>query len=970
MMQALDFARARFNRLRHLRFEECAWRAGVAARTTADRLRVRLRAPRWQRRDLARALDASVVDKEMRTAMARGDWLAVHDGLARRLRQGEARCALDANAAADVRKAVLSRWPSAAADAAARADTILDGRYDILGYRSVSFSSAPPHHRTGKPDVDWHLDPVHQRHAPRMYWADVPYLDPAIGDHKIIWELNRHQHWLQLGRASWLTRDPRYAAGMIDHLESWLAANAPLAGINWASMLEIGLRSISWAWALQFLLADVPRGPDQPSRSALRRSAGSDRESGPPSQHWPVGSQRDPTLAEGSTPPEHAEGSGSPVRGEPWLVDMLVAIDRQLTHVEQHLSYYFSPNTHLTGEALALYVVGHALPELAASDRWRTTGRRILLQEIGRQILADGGHAERSTHYQRYTLDFYLLALLTAQRAGDSEAIARFADAATRLAEFTRTMADDRGRLPLIGDDDGGMLWPIMGRECLDVRDSLAVAAIALARPDLAAWGVPEEVFWIAARAALDRAPRIEGSPTPLARPSSRTLADTGYVVARDAAGGHAVFDVGAHGYMNGGHAHADALSLTLSVANRPLLVDPGTSTYTMDARLRDRMRGSANHNTVTVDGQPQSVPAGPFHWRTSASARLHASRHNAGFDWAEGSHNGYGSTEHHRSVFRADGAGWLVVDEVVPAFAEASAREPASIMASADKAAVAERSARKGHRHSAAMHWHLDPGWMAKPDAPGRLRATHFEGDEAWLLHDAGELALVHGDDESGLGWYAPVYGTLIPTWTARVTHQGVTPFSMVTWIGGAAEAAHGVPSLARIVATPDPVGRAVAARVVTGSHASVFLLRPGEPRARESRACGVVNYQTNARALHFRTAGDCLLALDLIDGSHALALRDGWVSVEADEPVADLHAGLSGNVLDLSASEPPRRLRIQGTCIAQLRAVSLNGRPFPPPPADRPDTLLIPGGEWGARPLVHYGASFALGQHASSWV
>ena len=101
-------------------------------------------------------------------------------------------------------------------------------------------------------------------------------------------------------------------------------------------------------------------------------------------------------------------------------------------------------------------------------------------EEIDRQILADGGHAERSTHYQRYTLDFYLLALLTAQRAGDAEAIAPFTDAVTRLAEFTRTMADDRGRLPLIGDDDGGMLWPIMGRECHDVRDSLAVAAIAL----------------------------------------------------------------------------------------------------------------------------------------------------------------------------------------------------------------------------------------------------------------------------------------------------------------------------------------------------------------------------------------------------------------------------------------------------------------------------------------------------------
>jgi hypothetical protein len=88
-------------------------------------------------------------------------------------------------------------------------------------------------------------------------------------------------------------------------------------------------------------------------------------------------------------------------------------------------------------------VCGRTLPELRASPRREKIGRDILIAEIDRQIGADGGHAERSTHYHRYTLDFYLLALLTAQRAGDAEAIAPFADAVTRLAEFTRTMADD-----------------------------------------------------------------------------------------------------------------------------------------------------------------------------------------------------------------------------------------------------------------------------------------------------------------------------------------------------------------------------------------------------------------------------------------------------------------------------------------------------------------------------------------------
>src|SRR5204862_1932982 len=134
---------------------------------------------------------------------------------------------------------------------------------------------------------------------------------------------------------------------------------------------------------------------------------------------------------------------------------------------------------------------------------------------------------ERSTHYQRYTLDFYLLALMTARRANDVDAARAFTSAATRVAEFTRVIADDDGRLPLIGDDDGGMLWPITGRACSDVRDSLAVAAVALDRPDLAPWGVTEEAFWIAAPEAT----RFSGHLETRSELPSMTLAETGYTV-------------------------------------------------------------------------------------------------------------------------------------------------------------------------------------------------------------------------------------------------------------------------------------------------------------------------------------------------------------------------------------------------------------------------------------------------------
>ena len=72
------------------------------------------------------------------------------------------------------------------------------------------------------------------------------------GDKKITWELNRHQHFVKLGQAYWLTGDEKYAATFVDHLKSWMDQNPPKLGINWASSLEVAFRSISWLWALAF----------------------------------------------------------------------------------------------------------------------------------------------------------------------------------------------------------------------------------------------------------------------------------------------------------------------------------------------------------------------------------------------------------------------------------------------------------------------------------------------------------------------------------------------------------------------------------------------------------------------------------------------------------------------------------------------------------------------------------------------
>jgi uncharacterized heparinase superfamily protein len=730
---------------------EWQWRTGEALHRVIERTRARASAPRWNRSDIRLLLTQAALDR-CADQITQGDWIGVHRSLAAQITGRRARFVLDPASAPSLRDRVLAQWPDARQDAADRADRLLQGRYDFLGYRDIQCA------RNGR--LDWHFDPIHDRRAPRLFFADVPFLNPDIGDHKVIWELNRQQHWLQLGRAAWLTGDARYLQAIVTQLDDWLAQNPPLIGVNWASMLEIGFRAISWTWALHFLVGQRPNTP--------------------------------------------------------WLVDMLVALDRQLTHVERHLSYHFSPNTHLTGEALALYVAGTALPELASSERWVQTGRSVLLAEIEKQILPDGGHVERSTHYQRYTLDFYLLATLTARLAGDAVSARRFEEAVGRLADFTRTMADSNGRLPHIGDDDGGMMWPFAGRACDDVRDSLALAGVVLGQRERAAWDVPEEVVWIA---ATDVSSVKRSSVSLDHRLGSRLLSATGYFVSRGADRSHAVLDAGRHGYRNGGHAHADALSLTLSIDGLPLLIDPGTSTYTMDSQLRDDMRSTASHNTVTLDGRSQSVPDGPFHWRSTVDAHVIASSITDVFDWIEATHDGYAPARHRRTMVRTLDSGWLIVDAI------------------------------DGQgSHSAAARWHFDPAWRVTTDG-SCVHAEHPDGETAWMLCAGGDVSHLRGSGTQGEGWCAPVYGQLVPTSTIRLASNARAPFTLVTWVGSGRT--FSAPQIRRV----EMLGAdAVIVDVVDGPRTMVFMVQPADASRR--RLLGHSNeIETDAALLHYST-------------------------------------------------------------------------------------------------------------------
>jgi hypothetical protein len=509
-------------------------------------------------------------------------------------------------------------------------------------------------------------------------------------------------------------------------------------------------------------------------------------------------------------------------------------------------------------------------------------------------------------------------------------------------------MADGQGRLPRIGDDDAGRLWPITDRDPADIRDSLSLAAAVLDRREWAPWGLTEEVLWLTSndRPALQRAhalgvddrrvrerrtlafravvradiqpqrrsllpfpdaagrrrvaerrgsaaDRRVGSEDGSERRTTQVFAQTGYVTSATGLGDHLVLDAGPHGYLNGGHAHADALAVVLTVRHRPLLIDPGTPTYTMDPTLRDSSRSSISHNTVTIDGRSSALPEGAFRWRTRADARLEMVRHNSRVALIAATHDGYPDVGHRRIVLASD-YGYLLLDQM----------------------------SGEGE-HQAAQHWHLDPRWRMAAESSGRLRLTHESGEVAWLLHEGGDLMLTMGEESSSLGWSSPAYGVRVPSWSVRILHHAVWPFTAVTWCG--VSAGDAVPTLERIRLDPADGAGTVAVRVSRGAEQCVSIVRPGDPSSRNVRPETIGGIETDARAVQYAHVDGVLSSACLVDGTY---LRCGSeLTIEVDGVSADLHVSIDGDRLDLSASVPPARLRLTGSVLQRVAWIAGNG-------------------------------------------
>lgn len=353
---------------------------------------------------------------------------------------------------------------------------------------------------------------------------------------------------------------------------------------------------------------------------------------------------------------------------------------------------------HLFANAKALMFAGLFFdgPE---ADRWLSKAFHILACEVPEQILPDGGHFERSTMYHALALED-MLDLINAANSFSASLdptqqlqVTDWKHRTQAMRTWLQAMCHPDGEISLFND---------------------SAFNIAPSPAELEAY-----------------ASRILGDIPSDAEASLVHLKDSGYV--RLVYGPAVVLlDIAPVGpdYLPG-HAHADTLSFELSVGKQRVLVNSGTSCYG-DSDERLRQRGTAEHNTVVVDGQDSSEVWGGFRVARRAYPFDLQIKHSEEASTSEihCAHNGYsrlhGSPIHHRT-WRIDEDSLTVADEVVGLHQIAEAR----------------------------FHFH--------PDAQVHIEPNKIEGQVLFSNGTAMTWCIVRGEGRLESGTWHPRFGSSI---------------------------------------------------------------------------------------------------------------------------------------------------------------------------------------------------------------
>jgi hypothetical protein len=335
------------------------------------------------------------------------------------------------------------------------------------------------------------------------------------------------------------------------------------------------------------------------------------------------------------------------------------------THVDfvrRNIEFHLKAN-HVIMNAKALVFGGLAIGDGSALR----AGVRLLRKEFEEQILADGGHYERSPSYHVEVLTHFLECARLLELNGHSELGRALYKDLRIMFDFLHQIMMPNEEIPLL--NDSSLDYPFSARDVLDCGVIVFKDGKYKREDDSRLGWYGCELF---GRKGIEiynaTRKRKVRSDTKL------SIGESGYCIIRDSIKDRDIyflFDCGDCGPdYNPGHGHADSLSVLLTLGSHKILTDSGTFTY-KQSDARNYFRSTHAHNTISIDNKSSSEVWSAFRVAKRAKTTLLGRCETSDTVLVSAEHDGYCKVLphdrllHRRTVFYVKGCTFVIFDTI-----------------------------------------------------------------------------------------------------------------------------------------------------------------------------------------------------------------------------------------------------------------------------------------------------------------
>ncbi|MBD3231416.1 hypothetical protein GF322_02020 [Candidatus Dependentiae bacterium] len=214
------------------------------------------------------------------------------------------------------------------------------------------------------------------------------------------------------------------------------------------------------------------------------------------------------------------------------------------------------PNNHYLADLIGYLYLCFFLQDLKHFKKEKIKTIKKILEQFDHQIQNDGTSYEGSTNYHKLNteifLHFYILC-----KTNNLQLPQHFESKLQKMIQFISTCSDQNGNLIQIGDNDSGKI--LTGLNKILPNQKKNIDQNLFHYPNFGLTIIKNKNWHITLR-----------------HPTFNKKQPTG-------------------------HFHQDELTMTLSINGIPILIDPGTYTYTANTKWRNFFRSIKNHNTFYI---------------------------------------------------------------------------------------------------------------------------------------------------------------------------------------------------------------------------------------------------------------------------------------------------------------------------------------------------------------------------------